>query len=160
MPCVRRKSLDESGLQMKRRVVLGLLLAGGTGVVLASLFRRRFSDVSERVATKRKEKTVADCLAEYGGAVQERLGPYFAKAQVAYPPSGLVFVGLKEEKELEIYAAGVDGRYRFVRTYPILAASGHAGPKLREGDRQVPEGLYRIASLNPNSLYHLALRIG
>ena len=33
--------------------------------------------------------------------------------------------------------------------------SGTLGPKLREGDRQVPEGLYGIESLNPNSLFHL-----
>ncbi|MHC4642127.1 MAG: L,D-transpeptidase family protein, partial [Planctomycetota bacterium] len=32
-------------------------------------------------------------------------------------------------------------------------------PKLKEGDRQVPEGLYRIESLNPNSMFHLSLRI-
>jgi murein L,D-transpeptidase YafK len=51
-------------------------------------------------------------------------------------------------------------RRRLVRSFPILAASGHAGPKLREGDRQVPEGLYRIESLNPNSRFHLALRVG
>lgn len=28
-----------------------------------------------------------------------------------------------------------------------------------EGDRQVPEGIYGIESLNPNSLYHLSLRL-
>ena len=47
----------------------------------------------------------------------------------------------------------------FVRSYPILAASGRLGPKLRQGDKQVPEGLYRIESLNPNSRFHLALRV-
>ena len=41
-----------------------------------------------------------------------------------------------------------------------LAASGNLGPKLQEGDSQVPEGIYNIESLNPNSLYHLALRVG
>jgi murein L,D-transpeptidase YafK len=46
-----------------------------------------------------------------------------------------------------------------IRTYPILAASGRLGPKLKEGDRQVPEGLYRIESLNPNSMFHLSLRL-
>jgi murein L,D-transpeptidase YafK len=56
--------------------------------------------------------------------------------------------------------SGKDGRLRFLRAYPIIAASGRLGPKLAEGDRQVPEGLYKIESLNPNSLYHLALRIG
>lgn len=54
-------------------------------------------------------------------------------------------VGLKQEEQLQVYAAG---RMRFVRAYPIQAASGEAGPKLREGDGQVPEGIYRIESLN------------
>ncbi len=56
-----------------------------------------------------------------------------------YPPRRLVFAGCKQEKVLEIYAAG---RSRFVRPYPILRLSGELGPKLREGDRQVPEGIY------------------
>lgn len=43
--------------------------------------------------------------------------------------------------------------------YPLLGASGGPGPKLREGDRQVPEGFYTIESLNPNSLFHLAIRV-
>jgi len=45
-------------------------------------------------------------------------------------------------------------------TIPILGASGTEGPKLREGDGQVPEGVYAIESLNPNSRHHLALRVG
>jgi len=41
-----------------------------------------------------------------------------------------------------------------------LAASGESGPKLREVDKQVPEGIYRIESLNPNSAFHVSLRVG
>ena len=33
------------------------------------------------------------------------------------------------------------------------------GPKLQEGDRQVPEGIYQLEYLNPNSSYHLSLKI-
>ena len=50
-----------------------------------------------------------------------------------------------------------DGDYAFVCAYPIVAASGNPGPKLQEGDLQVPEGRYRIRELNPNSRYHLSL---
>ncbi|NJN46820.1 MAG: L,D-transpeptidase family protein [Candidatus Competibacteraceae bacterium] len=46
-----------------------------------------------------------------------------------------------------------------IKHYPVLAASGTLGPKLCEGDRQVPEGIYRIKSLNPNSAYHLSLEL-
>jgi murein L,D-transpeptidase YafK len=32
----------------------------------------------------------------------------------------------------------------------VHGASGGAGPKLREGDRQVPEGIHRVEALNPD----------
>lgn len=81
-----------------------------------------------------------------------------ARAEVAYPPWRVVLVAFKEERRLEVFAT--DGRgLRHVATMPILGASGRAGPKRREGDRQVPEGIYRIESLNPNSRFHLSLRL-
>src|SRR5205814_9302535 len=49
--------------------------------------------------------------------------------------------------------------WRFIRDYAVLAASGRSGPKLRQGDYQVPEGLYRIALLNPSSSYHLSMLV-
>ena len=106
-----------------------------------------------------REMTVDDRVAQFGDSVQKRLAPLFALAGVPYPPSQVTLLGLKQERELQLYAAGTNGQYRLIRAYPILAASGHAGPKLREGDLQVPEGLYRIESLNPNSHYHLSLRV-
>jgi murein L,D-transpeptidase YafK len=104
--------------------------------------------------------TVEERLQQYGAAARARLSPHFEKQRVSYPPRELIFVGLKEEKRLEIYARSGTNDFRFVRSYPILAASGVAGPKLREGDRQVPEGIYPIELLNPNSSYHLSMRIG
>jgi murein L,D-transpeptidase YafK len=107
----------------------------------------------------RGKKTVDDRVQEYGAAARSRLAPHFQKAGVPYPPKKIVLVGLKEEKRLEVYAKAFDEQMNFVCAYPILAASGHAGPKLREGDFQVPEGFYRIESLNPSSAFHLALRV-
>jgi murein L,D-transpeptidase YafK len=49
--------------------------------------------------------------------------------------------------------------FRFICSYPVLGASGLLGPKLREGDRQVPEGVYRVPELNPNSDFHLSIRL-
>lgn len=103
--------------------------------------------------------TVAERLGQYGPAARARLQPAFTEAGVPYPPAELVLVGIKDRKQLELWARDAGGPFRHVRTYPILAASGGPGPKLRQGDRQVPEGLYRIESLHPNSLYHLALRV-
>ena len=105
------------------------------------------------------KKSVADRVAEYGPDARARWSPYFARAGVAYPPARVTLVGLKAEKRLDVYAAGGDGVMRFIRGYPIRAASGSLGPKLKRGDGQVPEGIYGIESLNPNSRFHLALRV-
>ena len=107
-----------------------------------------------------KQWSVAERVQQYGEVVRGRLAPDFARVGLPYPPAELVFVVLKAEKSLEVHAAGPGGGgFRFVRAYPVLAASGITGPKLQEGDRQVPEGFYRVESLNPNSLYHLSLRL-
>ncbi len=102
--------------------------------------------------------TVEDILQAYGANVKDKLNYYFTKAKVSYPPREVTLVALKQEKKLELWARD-SGEFRFVRDYYILAASGEAGPKLRQGDRQVPEGIYRIAELNPNSHYHLSIKI-
>lgn len=103
--------------------------------------------------------TTAERIATYGEAVKARLSPAFATQGVAYPPPSLTLIGLKAEKRLEVWAPDPTGQPRLLKAYPILAASGVVGPKLREGDQQVPEGLYAIESLNPNSRFHLSLRI-
>lgn len=92
------------------------------------------------------------------GADRPALKAAAASAGVAYPPARLTLVGLKQERVLEVWApAGPRGRR--IRTYPILAASGGPGPKRREGDGQVPEGIYRLTAFNPNSSYHLSVRV-
>jgi murein L,D-transpeptidase YafK len=68
----------------------------------------------------------------------------------------------KEEAELEVWKQDTTGRFQILKTYPICRWSGDLGPKLREGDRQTPEGFYRVTpeQMNPNSSYHLAMNIG
>lgn len=104
--------------------------------------------------------TVSERLAQYGDLARGRLAPHFQRAGLCYPPRHVTLLGLKAEKRLEVYAGDGPDHLRLVRAYPIFAASGQAGPKLKEGDRQVPEGIYRVTALNPNSLFHLALRLG
>jgi len=103
--------------------------------------------------------TVTQRVEAYGEQVRQRLEPAFVVAQVNYPPSEFTLIGLKGEKSLELWAPDKQGRQRLIKTYPILAASGRPGPKLLEGDLQVPEGIYAIESLNPNSRFHLSLRV-
>ncbi|QXP88950.1 L,D-transpeptidase family protein [Methylococcus capsulatus] len=104
------------------------------------------------------QRTVSDVLRDFGPYSVQKLKPYFERAGVAFPPREVVLVGLKQEKKLELWAR--DGSdYRLIRHYDIQAASGSAGPKLRQGDKQVPEGVYRIVGLNPNSNYHLSMKL-
>ena len=143
---------------MKRLYLLLILLAL---MVLALVFKPYLRIAAAPLVRKfTKAKTVAERVEQYGPNAHSRLKPYFEKVHVEYPPKRVAFIGLKTERVLQIYAAGSTGAFHFVRSYPILAASGDPGPKLREGDDQVPEGIYPIESLNPNSTFHLSLRVG
>jgi L,D-peptidoglycan transpeptidase YkuD (ErfK/YbiS/YcfS/YnhG family) len=104
------------------------------------------------------QRTVEDVLQMYGAYATNKLKPHFDKAKVAYPPREVTFIALKQEMKLELWARD-SGEFRFIRDYRIRAASGVSGPKLREGDMQVPEGVYRIAGLNPNSHFHLSMKL-
>lgn len=102
--------------------------------------------------------TVADALRRYGAAARARMRPFVTRAGITYPPRRLALLVFKQERRLSVWAEDRKG-WRFLRAYPVLAASGNAGPKLREGDYQVPEGLYRIGWLNPASSYHLSMKV-
>ena len=98
--------------------------------------------------------TVAEVIARIGEKTGQRLQPRFTAAGIAYPPKSITLLATKQEAELELWAS--DGEaLQYIHTYSILKTSGTTGPKLREGDRQVPEGIYRVVGLNPNSAYHL-----
>jgi murein L,D-transpeptidase YafK len=68
----------------------------------------------------------------------------------------------KRERRLEVWLQRAGGRYVRFRDYDICKFSGELGPKLKEGDRQAPEGFYRVAraQLNPNSRHHLSFNLG
>ena len=68
----------------------------------------------------------------------------------------------KQESELEVWKKDGSGQFALLHTYPICRWSGDLGPKIREGDRQAPEGFYTITPglMNPASQYHLAFNLG
>ena len=105
----------------------------GSGVVAAKTSRHTVADrISAIEAKKPKLKGIA---ASAGGKLRI-----------------LVF---KNERTVEVHAPG----WKAPRIYPMTAFSGTLGPKLREGDRQIPEGIYGIGYLNPNSSYYLSLKV-
>jgi len=50
----------------------------------------------------------------------------------------------KAESELEVWMTTNTGAYTLFATYPVCFWSGTLGPKLKEGDRQAPEGFYTV----------------
>jgi hypothetical protein len=76
--------------------------------------------------------SVAQRLDQFGALAEGRLRPAFEAAGVAYPPAEVALLGFKDSRSLEVYARA-DGRWRFVKAYRVLAASGWPGPKLRDG---------------------------
>ncbi|BBL74965.1 L,D-transpeptidase family protein [Methylomagnum ishizawai] len=141
-----------------RRTLRALALLGGAALAWAG--RDLFTIALDRLDLAMHGKyTVEQRLAQFGADARTRLEPYFTAAGLPFPPRELAFLAFKQERRLEVFARSADGPWRHVRDYPIQGASGRAGPKLREGDRQVPEGLYRVVLLNPNSRFHVSLQL-
>jgi len=105
-----------------------------------------------------RKTTITEVIDQYSAEVAARLAPYFQQVRAHGVPEQMLFLAIKDKKVLEVWARK-EMHWRPVKQYPVQAASGMLGPKLREGDRQVPEGMYRIKSLNPNSAYHLSLEL-
>ena len=135
---------------------------GPDGVILVAL-SAIIAVVGCSVGVRRRpapgEQAIADRVAQYGPAARARLAPFFDAAGIAYPPARFVLLGFKLERELHLLASGPGRDLTFIRSYPIQGMSGTLGPKLREGDEQVPEGIYTIVYLNPDSVAHLSLAL-
>lgn len=94
--------------------------------------------------------TIDRCLAGTGKAWNYR------SRQCEAAPSGPVdriYVD-KSEHWMAVYRDG-----QIIREFRVALGRGGLKPKERAGDGRVPEGLYRISAHNPDSAYHLSLRI-
>lgn len=128
-------------------ILLTALVLGATSLAAVLTFERYWSFRDRAAGLAEARRVLAPDLAARG----LRLGsPVFMRI-------------FKESRELEVWLQQeADGRWRLFRSYPICNYSGGLGPKLREGDRQSPEGLYqvRLSQLHPTSQYHLAFNLG
>ncbi|MBT8355816.1 MAG: murein L,D-transpeptidase [Desulfofustis sp.] len=68
----------------------------------------------------------------------------------------------KRSSELEVWLKKGGGRFELFKTYIICRYSGDLGPKLKQGDKQAPEGFYsvRYDRMNPWSKNHLSFNLG
>jgi murein L,D-transpeptidase YafK len=134
--------------------ILGLAVMAVTGS-LYEYGRSLWVPVYYKIVGKR---TVEDILEQYGTPIRNQLRVRFENAKVEYTPSRIVLLATKQEQRLEVWAVN-GSKPTLIHSYPILGLSGESGPKLKEGDSQVPEGIYRIVDLNPNSSFHLSLKL-
>lgn len=136
-------------------IVAGLVLS----LVFLLVIGRSFIKNLPSIQHARGEHSVEEMLQAYSGPARGRLKAQFDAAGLQYPPAEVILLGLKQERMLQVYAnRAIGAPMIFVGQYPILGASGGPGPKLKEGDCQVPEGFYNF-TLEPNTPYHLALRL-
>lgn len=152
-----------------------LLLLGGTTHAHAQAGAMHLVS-SEPAAASRSSMTAADyAVAESGFAraqlrhsrvrraqlnARPRINQLFRESGIRHPAAEVFVRVFKRDRELEVWVRPVDGsRFQLLKTYSICALAGKPGPKRRQGDAQVPEGFYNIDLFNPESSYHLSMRV-
>lgn len=111
---------------------------------------------------------LAGMLSACGPELPPHLRPLPPEAKALLNEKGMsqnspIFIRIfKEESELEIWKPKTDGTFHHFKTYPICNWSGKLGPKLKQGDKQAPEGFYKVSErlMNPNSSFHLSFNLG
>ena len=125
---------------------------------------RRFSLLLASVAVA---ATLAGCQTE-GPISTKHLAPLSSEMVSLIEKKGMskespiLVRAFKEESELEVWKQDGNGQYALLKTYAICRWSGELGPKIKQGDRQAPEGFYNVtpAQMNPNSQYYLSFNLG
>lgn len=143
---------------MHRKIKLAGLIATVAFAAATSLYFYGRSFWVPMTVKLTGQRSVADVITSIGSKARNRMAVYFSAAKVAYPPNELTMLALKDSAYLEVWA-GHANHPTFIHRYKIKALSGVSGPKLREGDKQVPEGIYRIEGLNPNSSFYLSMKL-
>ncbi len=89
---------------------------------------------------------------------KERLNIALAKSNFIRYPEKITILAFKTERVLEVWGKDKN-RWVHIKDYRWTGFSGRLGPKFKEGDGQIPEGIYGIEYLNPNSKFHLSMKI-
>ncbi len=142
--------------KIKVKNVIVLLIGAFALITVTYIYGRSFwHPVYNKFLGKQTARGVVN---KYEKAVAKRLKNSFIRAKLTEYPTNLTFIILKKERKLEVWSK-VNNKNIFIKSYPMTAFSGKLGPKLKDGDRQIPEGIYKITYLNPNSSYHLSMRL-
>lgn len=137
-----------------------LVFSALSGIILALVMRTSSGDHGNLPLTARDYADGAKRQAAVLQKTTPTLKKALAQRDLAWQ-SPIFIRAFKEEKVLELWVAQGE-KFVLFKSYPILAASGKLGPKLRQGDRQVPEGFYFVTprQMNPQSRFHLSFNIG
>jgi len=106
--------------------------------------------------------TIPQAIKYYGPAARKTLKEKCTAAGISYPPKRLTMIGLKQERKLLLFAEEQDQPNRpkqskLIGSYPLVSYSGVLGPKLKEGDLQIPEGIYRITGFQAYNMLALCV---
>lgn len=104
-------------------------------------------------------QAIDNAIQKYSFKKEPKLKGVFKKAQVNYPPKEIALLAFKKEQNIQLWAKDEKNKWRYIHNYPLTAFSGNLGPKLKEYDRQIPEGIYKLTMFNPYSTYHLSMMI-
>ncbi|WP_172465412.1 L,D-transpeptidase family protein [Legionella cincinnatiensis] len=105
------------------------------------------------------DQAVDRAVKRYGLRVEPQLKSYFSRAGISYPPREVALLAFKSERKVELWARNSKQSWKHIHDYPLTGFSGRLGPKLRENDKQIPEGVYRLVNFNPFSSMHLSMMI-
>lgn len=107
-----------------------------------------------------KRETVNSILEKYDSRIRIKFESFYNSKNVKWPPEKIYLLAFKREKIIEVWGSNKNGPYYHLVSYPLTGSNGKLGTKKREGDRQIPEGIYQLTGLNPNSSFHLSIKIG
>ncbi|MCB9637725.1 MAG: hypothetical protein H6727_02325 [Myxococcales bacterium] len=146
-----RMSLKKLPLRLK--LLLSLLVLAILGSVFFSLPVGRWT--ARWLFARTGKRTVPSVLRKLRPKMRRRFGKKLAMWTNGKP---LALLAFKHERRLEVWKKRVGG-WKKIRSYPFTAFSGKIGPKLRQGDMQIPEGIYKLTFLHPNSQFYLSMKI-
>ena len=128
-------------------------------LILAILLGLNFQTFSMGRPKVNLDTAIDKAIVRYGLQMEPELKKMFATANISYPPHDIALLAFKKERHVQLWARDTDSSWKYIHTYPLTAFSGRLGPKLKEHDLQIPEGVYRLTSFNPFSSMHLSMMI-
>ena len=138
-----------------KKIIL-LIILGLLGIAFLKFGRSVYVPIANKLKGKQTVESVINIMEV---DVRKRLETNlkFSGYQSDYPKE-IILIAFKEEQKLEVYTKDKN-KLQLIKAYPFTGFSGKLGPKLKEGDKQIPEGIYEVEYLNPNSSYHLSIKV-